>query len=45
MTRHPVSNTLLLAVALCVIAFVGWRAGAEATEQRLAAKAQKAGLK
>ena len=38
MTRHPVSNTLLFAVALCVIAFVGWRAGAEATEQRLAAE-------
>lgn len=38
MTRHAISNTLIFLCCLSVIGFVGWRAGAEATEQRLAAE-------
>lgn len=38
MRRTPIANLVTVLACLTVVAFVGWRAGAESTEQRLKAE-------
>ena len=38
MSRFPLTNTLAFVACMSIIGFIGWRAGAEVTEQRMLAE-------